>query len=217
MGGLLYAGTGATLSHETAAEVWGLVDMPGRAVHVTIPVSRRVVSLATVRIHYANRLDGSRHPSRVPPVVTVEETVLDLIDRALHALLSEVSEGAHSPLEVAFVQRVERPHSLPPGRRLHHRHAGKGTQWLDVWYEAFNTVVELDGRVGHTEEGRFRDHRRDNITTVRGCDSLRYGWADTVDSSCQVAAEVAHVLRANGWDGHPRPCGSRCTAGRSAA
>ena len=95
--------------------------------------------------------------------------------------------------------------------------AGNWTQWLDVWYEAFNTVVELDGRMGHTEEGRFRDHRRDNITTVRGCDSLRYGWADTVDSSCQVAAEVAHVLRANGWDGHPRPCGSRCTAGRSAA
>jgi hypothetical protein len=253
---LLYAGAGATLSHETAAEVWGLTDEPNRVVHVTIPVNRRVTSLATVRIHYANRLALSRHPTRRPPVISVEETVLDLVDRALtlqevvslvtracqrrrttldrlsHALdgrkkvrwrkameglLSEVAEGAHSPLELAYVQRVERPHGLPAGHRQHRRHVGGRAQWLDVWYEEYDLVVELDGRIGHTEDGRFRDHRRDNITTVRGCAILRYGWTDTVARSCQVAAEVAYVLRANGWDGHPRPCGGGGMARQPAA
>lgn len=79
---LLYAGSGATLSHETAAEVWRLDDPRDAVVHVTIPVARRVRSLPTVRIHYAHRLPTSRHPTRTPPVTRVEDTVLDLIDRA---------------------------------------------------------------------------------------------------------------------------------------
>lgn len=79
---LLYAGLGATLSHETAAEVWGLDEPRGQIVHVTIPVTRRVRSVSTVRIHYAHRLSTSRHPTRIPPVTRIEDTVLDLIDRA---------------------------------------------------------------------------------------------------------------------------------------
>lgn len=79
---LLYAGPGATLSHATAAEIWGLDEPRGRTIHVTIPVARRVRSLPTVRIHYAHRLATSRHPTRMPPVTRVEDTVLDLIDRA---------------------------------------------------------------------------------------------------------------------------------------
>lgn len=79
---LLYAGSGATLSHETAAEVWGLEEPRGQIIHVTIPVARRVRSLPTVRIHYAHRLATSRHPTRTPPVTRIEDTVLDLIDRA---------------------------------------------------------------------------------------------------------------------------------------
>jgi hypothetical protein len=36
--------------------------------------------------------------------------------------------------------------------------------------------VELDGRIGHEAEGRFRDMERDNATTVDRLDGLRYGW-----------------------------------------
>lgn len=79
---LLYAGPGATLSHETAAEMWGLDEPRGATVHATIPVTRRVRSVPTIRIHYAHRLPQSRHPTRTPPVTRVEDTVLDLIDRA---------------------------------------------------------------------------------------------------------------------------------------
>ncbi|MGH3490892.1 MAG: hypothetical protein ACRDP8_23645 [Actinopolymorphaceae bacterium] len=39
--------------------------------------------------------------------------------------------------------------------------------------------MELDGRIGHSEEARFRDYRRDNDASVRGHVTLRYGWTDT--------------------------------------
>jgi hypothetical protein len=80
--GILYAGAGATVSYETAAEAWGLVDEPGPGVHLTIGVDRRVRGLGGIRIHYSSRLDAARHPIRIPPVTTVEETVLDLVDQA---------------------------------------------------------------------------------------------------------------------------------------
>ena len=39
---VLYAGPGAMLSHQTAAELWGLADKPSSLIHLTIPGDRRV-------------------------------------------------------------------------------------------------------------------------------------------------------------------------------
>ena len=253
---LLYAGDGATVSHETAAELWGLLDEQSVQLHVTIPVNRRVANLAEVQIHYAHRLAESRHPTRVPPVTTVEHTVLDLIDQATSVeqvltwvtracqrrrttperlglllderkkirwrgatanVLSDVAQGAMSPLERAFVRQVARPHELPEGQRQRHHRTGARSQWTDVEYEEFQTLVELDGRIGHVDDGSFRDHRRDNYGTVRGRATLRYGWADTTGRPCLVAAELAQVLRARGWAGLPRPCGPGCEINTAAA
>ncbi len=80
---VLAAGPGAVTSHETAAALHGLrephADEP---VHVTVPVSRRVEPLPGVTVHYAHRLDATRHPTAWPPRTRVEDTVLDLVDRA---------------------------------------------------------------------------------------------------------------------------------------
>jgi hypothetical protein len=246
---LLYAGTGATLSHETAAERWRLADHNGPVVHVTIPVDRRVQSLATVRIHYAHRLGTSRHPARIPPVTRVEDTVLDLIDDArdthevmmwltrscqrgmttpqqlglalearkkiswrqpVEAILADVATGAHSNLELMYLRRVERAHGLPVGTRQRRRQIGARTQYSDVEYEGFSVIVELDGKLGHTAEGAFRDHRRDNAGVRMGKVTLRYGWTDTIERPCAVAAEVSRILQAHGWTGSLRPCGKLC-------
>jgi hypothetical protein len=51
-------------------------------VDVTVPVSRRVRSVAGVRVHFALHLDDTHHPSRIPPITRVEETVLDVVDLA---------------------------------------------------------------------------------------------------------------------------------------
>lgn len=127
-------------------------------------------------------------------------------------VLGDVVGGVESNLEHTYLVRVERPHSLPIGRRQVKASAGGAKIRRDVEYDEFETVVELDGRAGHEGSGQHRDRRRDNAGTRKGKATLRYGHADLTEP-CEVASEVGAVLRRNGWTGVPTPCGSRCTAG----
>jgi hypothetical protein len=130
--------------------------------------------------------------------------------RAVAAMVADVAEGAQSPLEVEYLRRVERAHGLPVGIR-NRRWVDGQTRWSDVDLDEFDMRVELDGRLGHEEEGRLRDRRRDNRSTVAGKVTLRYGHADVFGDPCGVATEVVAVLAARGWSGTPRRCGTACS------
>jgi hypothetical protein len=75
---VLYAGPGASASHRTAAELWGLVDEPSSLIHVTIPGDRRVRKQPGIVLHLSSRANRAVHPSGLPPRTKLEETVLDL-------------------------------------------------------------------------------------------------------------------------------------------
>lgn len=113
--------------------------------------------------------------------------------------------------ELHYVRDVERAHGLPKGSRQSVRRAGRFESTVrafrDVLYEEYGLVVELDGRTGHVDEGRLRDLRRDNVTTLRGERTLRYGWIDVTVEPCLTAYQVAGGLRLGGWDGAPTRCG----------
>jgi len=80
---VLYAGKGAQLSHETAAEVNGLTEWQSPLIDVTIPAGRRVKEPPGVRIHLSAYLDhDARFPRGVLPHTLVEETVVDLVNAA---------------------------------------------------------------------------------------------------------------------------------------
>src|SRR5215469_4623259 len=80
---VLYAGKGAQLSHETAAEVNGLTDRRSRLIHVSIPADRRVSPPNGIKIHISAYLDlKARFPRGVVPHTLVEETIIDLVDAA---------------------------------------------------------------------------------------------------------------------------------------
>jgi hypothetical protein len=128
------------------------------------------------------------------------------------AMLADVDAGAHSPLELEHLRRVERAHGVPPGQRQA-RGGGRHVIWIDVAYPEFGLRVELDGRLGHVEDGRFRDRRRDNGGVLNGQATLRYGWAEVFGTPCEVAAEQAQVLAMRGWQGRPRGCGPGCAIG----
>jgi hypothetical protein len=83
-------------------------------------------------------------------------------------------------------------------------------QYQDVTYEAYGVVVELDGRVAHPVEHRWRDIRRDNANNVVDQRTLTYGWADVTEQPCRVAAQVGGLLSRRGWDGQLRRCGATC-------
>jgi very-short-patch-repair endonuclease len=82
---LLRAGPGATFSHQTAAELYGLTDKPIPLIHITVPADRspaRYGSLPGIVIHRSAALVRTRHPMMSPPRTRVEDTVLDLIEAA---------------------------------------------------------------------------------------------------------------------------------------
>jgi hypothetical protein len=79
-------GRGAMLSHETAAEVHGLIDKPaGRTIHITVSPRRRPVQRGSIRGVVIHRSGQSRPQLPITfklPRTRIEDTVLDLIDAA---------------------------------------------------------------------------------------------------------------------------------------
>lgn len=68
-------------------------------------------------------------------------------------------------------------------------------------------IIELDGAAHHdSDPARFRDMQRDNHRATEGYVVLRFGWHDVVGSPCEVAAQIARVLRTHGWRGHLETC-----------
>jgi hypothetical protein len=76
---ILRAGEGAVLSHQTAAELHGLIDSRSEAIHVTVPSTRRITTPGLV-LRLSHRISQARQPNRDPPRTSVEETVLDLAE-----------------------------------------------------------------------------------------------------------------------------------------
>jgi predicted transcriptional regulator of viral defense system len=80
---VLYAGPGAQLSHETAAELLRLTDERRPLIHVAIPRERRVRPLDGVVIHRSSHIEqGWRFARGIPPHTMVEQTLMDLLDQA---------------------------------------------------------------------------------------------------------------------------------------
>ena len=80
---VLYAGKGALLSHETAAELHGLPGRRSPLIHVTIPASRRVRAARGLVIHISAMADAAaRFPRGIVPHTFAEETVIDLVHAA---------------------------------------------------------------------------------------------------------------------------------------
>jgi hypothetical protein len=82
--GLLRAGPGAVLSHQTAAERHGLTDEPSSLIVITVPLSRTPTraKIPGVVIHRSDAILRTTHPAMLPPCTRVEDTVLDLIQIA---------------------------------------------------------------------------------------------------------------------------------------
>lgn len=115
----------------------------------------------------------------------------------IEGMLAEVVAGVESYLEHLYDHDVERAHKLPRGDRQ--TSSGDLPYRSDVRYRRFATLVELDGRIGHEDEGRFRDMDRDNRHALRAEVTLRYGYFDVSERACAVAFQVYRALVQRGY------------------
>jgi hypothetical protein len=123
--------------------------------------------------------------------------------RLIADIVAETAIGVQSPLEFRWMKQIERPHRLPIPTRPYRLPSGAVA---DGAYEEFRVLLELDGRRYHDGERRFRDWRRDNLSSEDGWLTLRYGWHDTVVESCATAGNLVRVLRRRGYDGELARC-----------
>jgi hypothetical protein len=82
---LLRAGPDAILSHQSAAELYGLLNERSPAIYVAVPHGSNPVrhgKIPGVTVHRSRSIARSRHPVLTPPRTRVEDTVLDLIECA---------------------------------------------------------------------------------------------------------------------------------------
>ncbi len=126
--------------------------------------------------------------------------------------LMDVEQGVRSNLEHRYIRDVERAHGLPRARRQVRVGRDGRVCYLDGLYGEGLVGLELDGLVAHPPGERWRDFRRDNAGAADGIVTLRYGWADVTGRPCEVAGQVAAVLRWRGWAGQVRACGPTCAA-----
>ena len=127
----------------------------------------------------------------------------------LSAVLDDIGQGTCSVLEHGYLDLVERAHGLPVGQRQL-RDSRKGVVYRDVAYEAYALLVELDGRLHHTSvRDRANDLDRDLEAALVDHLTVRLGWGQVYDRSCNTAAKIAALLAIRGWNGTPTRC-PRC-------
>ena len=132
----------------------------------------------------------------------------------LDDVLAAAGDGIHSVLEYRYLRDVERAHGLPRSKHQVRVVIDGRVAYRDACYEEYRLAVELDGRLAHPDEERWRDSQRDNKAGARGIQTTRYGWRDVYGHACETAALQAQILRRRGWSGTPRRCSADCPVGR---
>lgn len=162
-GAILRAGDGAVLSHHTAAETWKLSDRVSSSIHVSVPRQAGPLAVPGMAVHYSSRLPEARHPARLPPQTTLEETVLDL------AALTATAEDAIAWAIKACQRRLTTPERINSAMALRRR-----TRWRSDLRDALTEVREgvhspLELRYKRDVEARHRLPRGERqVLIVRG-------------------------------------------------
>jgi hypothetical protein len=126
--------------------------------------------------------------------------------------LADVADEVMSPIELRYVRDVERAHGLPHARRQARRELDGGVRYLDNFYEAFRLCVEIDGRLTHPPEQKWRDADRDSDNLFRDdVQTIRLGLRHVTSGRCAQAAKLAKLFIRRGWDAEGlRPCRPDC-------
>ena len=134
----------------------------------------------------------------------------------LRATLRDIEAGCRSLLELRYLREVERAHRLPTGARQAHRATPSGSVYDDVVlrgaadHRRARWTIGPSGPLPRPAPGQRGRGRQ----AVRFCGT---GADDVTRRPCEVAAQVAAVLRQRGWRGQLRPCGRRGCLGNETA
>jgi len=219
---VLRAGPGAALSHQTAAELYGLLTNPAPVIHVTVPGGRRINRPPGIVVHYSGRLGQSRHPALTPPRTRIEDTVLDLVevspsrDEAVSLILRASASRRTTPERIlaAMQRRAKMPRRAVLLQALG---AAKDGAHSLLEFRYVTRVERPHGlppghrqhRVRRSGQNQYQDVSHDEYALVVELDGRPahpewFRWADIRRDNASGA--TGQVTLRYGWDdvtGHP--------------
>jgi hypothetical protein len=212
MAAVLACGSGAVLSHRSAAELWGLLKQRSGAspVDVSVPSQAGRAKRPGIRLHRRPGLPtGAVTRERGIPVTTAAQTIADLKGevppaqwrRAIRQ--AEVlglptglagSDRTRSELEHLFLGLCER-HGLP----LPEVNVRIGRHLVDFLWRKQRLVVETDGYRYHRGQAAFEDdHARDLELRRLGYDVIRFTVRQITESPTDVVEVLGRKLAVRG-------------------
>lgn len=118
-------------------------------------------------------------------------------------IIGDVVGGSHALSELDFTRQVIRAFRLPePSRQVARRDARGKRRWIDVAWDSYKVVVEIDG-AQHAEDPlqRWDDMERDIDLAMDGHLTLRFpAWLVRKDPA-YVATRILGALRRGGYQG----------------
>jgi len=221
---VLACGSGAALSHRSAAELWGLLRREGGPIHVSVPTTSGRKRRRGIDLHRCGSLAAADVTGRLGiRVTTPARTIADLrgsvpdshrrraIRQAevmgLNTGLASVA-GTRSELEDRFLRLCAR-HRIPHPE-VNVRVGG----WeVDFLWRDERVVVETDGYQFHRGASAFeRDHTRDLDLRAARLTVLHFTYRQVTGESAHVVASVRRELkqawRLSGQMGHKPAKGS---------
>src|SRR5215472_3993510 len=181
---VLYAGAGAVLSHETAAELQRLLDKSSPFIHLTVPAARRVAGQEGLKLSISKRiLPDERFPPGVLPQTLVDDTLLDLVDQA------ETFDEVCSLVTRAFGRRLTGEGTLRKTAGLRQRLRWRGDVDALITEAALGTHSLLEYHYDRDVEGAHglpRSARQTPYTKLDG----RKGFRDRCYQAYGVVVEL---------------------------
>jgi very-short-patch-repair endonuclease len=224
---VLACGDRATLSHDSAAALWGLRTWP-RTPEISSALLRRRPRIRAHRTRTLTRADVTvRHGIRV---TTVARTTTDIAPRLTDIQLTNLIHEArrdrnlpNSELDRLY-QMCPRAADVydseeAPSRSIF-QHEFKAflarfdfpvpefeAPWhgyeVDAFYEGYRLIIELDGYRDHSEPDRFEaDRERDALAIELKVDTLRITWKRLKRRPVPLARQFRAILA--GRDPHAR-------------
>ncbi len=207
---VLACGTGAVLSHRSAAELWEILPPARGAAHVTVPTHAGREKRRGIVVHRSITLGRTSVTERSGVAVTTPQRTLDdlrrRLDAELHrraarraldlglvaaADLGSESELTRSRLERRFLALCRR-HRLPRPDV----NARVGRYEVDFLWREDSLIAETDGfRYHGTREAFERDRARDATLQARGYRVLRFTASQVEETPAAVVAPLRALLR----------------------
>jgi very-short-patch-repair endonuclease len=206
MAAVLACGSGAVLSHRSAAELWRLLEPGATSVDVTVATAAGRKRRPGLRIHRSAELPAAASTTlKRIAVTTPARTLADLARVASPGLVrratrqadylglplgQSASDRTRSELERSFLALCRR-HRLPPplvNVRI-------GAYRVDFLWAASKLIVETDGYAAHRGRQAFEDDRvRDAVLQAAGYSVLRLSHAQVTREVWTTVATLRAML-----------------------